>query len=42
MYPKLDCGLAVTEPDRLWRADITYIRLRKGFVYRTVVIDGFS
>jgi transposase InsO family protein len=42
VYPNLARDLAVTEPDRLWRADITYIRLREEFVYLAVVIDSFS
>ena len=42
VYPNLARDLAVTAPDRLWRADITYIRLREEFVYLAVVIDSFS
>ncbi len=29
-------------PGRLWVADITYVRTRKGFVYTAFVIDVFS
>jgi putative transposase len=29
-------------PDRIWVADITYIRLREAFVYLAVVVDAFS
>ena len=29
-------------PDRLWVADITYVRTRKGFVYTAFVTDVFS
>ena len=32
-YPNLVEGLEVTRPDQVWVADITYIRLRKEFVY---------
>jgi transposase InsO family protein len=28
--------------NQLWVADITYIRLRAGFVYLAVIRDGFS
>jgi putative transposase len=42
VYPNLARDLAVTAPDRLWRADITYTRLREEFVYVAVVIDSFS
>ncbi|WP_425292246.1 DDE-type integrase/transposase/recombinase [Corynebacterium rouxii] len=29
-------------PNRLWVADITYVRTRKGFVYTAFVTDVFS
>ena len=29
-------------PDRLWVADITYVRTQAGFVYLAVVVDAFS
>src|SRR5947199_269569 len=32
VYPNLACQMAVTGLDQLWRADITYIRLRQEFV----------
>jgi transposase InsO family protein len=34
--------LQPTGPDQIWVADITYIRLREGFVYLAVVLDAFS
>jgi transposase InsO family protein len=34
--------LTLTGPDQLWVADITYIRLRREFVYLAVVLDAFS
>ena len=34
--------LQPTAPDQIWVADITYIRLREGFVYLAVVLDAFS
>ncbi|MCG7251854.1 DDE-type integrase/transposase/recombinase [Corynebacterium pseudodiphtheriticum] len=30
------------EPGKLWVADITYVRTRKGFVYTAFVTDVFS
>src|SRR5690625_7350209 len=30
------------KPNRLWVADITYVRTRKGFVYTAFVTDVFS
>jgi putative transposase len=41
-YPNLVEGLKVTRPDEVWVADITYIRLRKEFVYFAVLMDIFS
>jgi transposase InsO family protein len=41
-YPNLVQGLTITFPDQVWAADITYIRLRKGFVYLAVIIDLFT
>jgi len=41
-YPNLVQTLEITEPDQVWVADITYIRLRKEFVYLAVLMDVFS
>ena len=41
-YPNLVAGLEVSYPDQVWVADITYIRLKKGFVYLAVVMDLFT
>jgi putative transposase len=38
-YPNLVECLEVTRPDQVWVADITYIRLRKEFVYLAVLMD---
>jgi hypothetical protein len=32
-FPNLVEGLKVTRPEQVWVADITYIRLRKEFIY---------
>ena len=42
IYPYLLRGLAVTKPNQVWAMDITYIPMRKGFVYLAVVLDWFS
>jgi len=42
VYPNLARELVLTGVDQLWRADITYIRLREEFVYLAVVLDAFS
>jgi putative transposase len=41
-YPYLLRAVAITRPDQVWSADITYIRMRRGFVYLAAVIDWFS
>ena len=42
VVPNLVRRLQPTGPDQIWMADITYIRLREGFVFLAVVLDGFS
>jgi len=41
-FPYLLKGLFIIRPNQVWSIDITYIRLRGGFVYLTAVIDWFS
>jgi transposase InsO family protein len=41
-YENLVEGLEVTHPDQVWVADITYIRLRKEFIYLSVIMDVFT
>ncbi len=42
VYPNLARDLVLTATDQLWRADITYIRLRDEFVFLAVILDAFS
>jgi putative transposase len=42
IYPYLLRGLEIDRPDQVWCTDITYIRLAKGFVYLTAVMDWYS
>jgi putative transposase len=42
VYPNLAGGMTLTGMDQLWRADITYIRLREEFVYLAVILDAYS
>lgn len=42
VYPNLARRMVPVASDRLWVADITYIRLAGGFVYLAVVLDAFS
>ncbi len=41
-YPYLLRGLTVDRPDQVWCADITYLRLRRGFLYLAAVMDWHS
>jgi len=41
-YPYLLRGLEIRHPNQVWCTDITYIRLRRGFVYLVAVMDWFS
>jgi putative transposase len=41
-YPYLLRGLVIQRPSQVWGTDITYIRLRQGFVYLVAVMDWFS
>lgn len=41
-YPNLIQEMAIVQPDQVWVADITYIRLRHEFVYLAVIMDVFT
>ena len=41
-YPNLAKKLVVDRTDKLWCADITYIRILTAFVYLAAIIDAFS
>ena len=41
-YPWLLKGLKIIRPNQVWSSDITYIRMHRGFVYLTVVMDWYS
>jgi transposase InsO family protein len=42
VYPNLARNMVLTATDQLWRADITYIRLRDEFVFLAVILDAYS
>ena len=42
IYPYLLRNLEVSYSNQVWCSDITYIRLRGGFVYLTVVMDWYN
>ena len=41
-FPNLVESLEVVRPDQVWVSDITYIRLKKEFIYLAVLMDVFS
>lgn len=41
-YPYLLRNLVIDHPDQVWCADITYIRMRPGFLYLTAIMDWYS
>ena len=42
IYPYLLRGVAITRSNQVWSTDITYIRLRQGFIYLVAIMDWFS
>lgn len=42
IYPYLLKGVTAEAPNHIWSTDITYIRLDRGFVYLSAIIDWFS
>ena len=42
IYPYLLRNLEINRPDQVWCSDFTYIRLRRGFVFLTAVMDWHS
>lgn len=42
VYPYLLRNVAVTEPNQVWCADITYIPMRRGYLYLVAIMDWYS
>ena len=42
VYPYLLRDVAIVRANQVWSTDITYIRLRAGFVYLMAILDWFS
>ena len=42
VWPYLLGGLKIDRPNQVWQVDITYIKIRGGFVYLVCLIDVFS
>ena len=41
-YPYLLKGVNISYPNQVWGTDITYIRMKKGFMYLVAIMDWFS
>ena len=41
-YHNLIKGMVISRLNQVWLADITYIRIRTGFVYLAAILDAFS
>ena len=39
VYPYLLRGLAIEWPNQVWCADVTYIPMRRGFLYLVAIMD---
>lgn len=42
IYPYLLRDMDIERPDQVWCADITYIRMYRGFIYLIAIMDWFS
>ena len=42
VYPNLIKGVVISQINQVWLADITYIRIRTGFVYLAAILDACS
>jgi len=42
VYPYLLCGIEITAPNQVWSIDITYIPIRRSWLYLTAILDWYS
>jgi putative transposase len=42
VFPYLLRGVEIVRPNQVWSTDITYVPMRRGFMYLTAVMDWFS
>ncbi len=42
IYPYLLGGLRVDRPGQVWCVDITYLPMRRGFLYLVAIMDWFT
>jgi len=40
VYPYLLKDLTISQPNHVWCSDITYIRIKRGFIYLAAVVTG--
>jgi len=41
-YPNIIKGMVISRLNQVWLSDITYIRIRTGFVYLAAILDAYS
>ena len=41
-FANLTLGLVPNRPNQVWHADLTYVRVKQGFVYVACLLDGFT
>jgi putative transposase len=41
VFPYLLAGLPIERPNQVWQADITYLPMRRGFLYLMAIVDVF-
>ena len=42
IHPYLLRSMVISRPDQVWSSDITYVPIRRGFLYLTAVMDWYS
>lgn len=42
IYPYLLRGINITRPNQVWQADITYVPMKRGYMYMIAIIDVYS
>jgi putative transposase len=42
VYPYLLRDMTISAPNEVWTTDLTYVRMRKGFIYLVAVMDWFT
>jgi putative transposase len=42
LYPYLLRGLTIDHPNQVWSVDVTYCRMKRGFMYLVAIIDWYS